>query len=520
MKYTIARSIAMLFLVLDTKPLSEGIGINNYSRLINDIHRYYRTSCIIFVRSGNCDLHTTTLVHMWSREFSRQQVMTMTTTFSDLTSNYNEYQENVTRPLFVVLFDTRETMDEFAKTTRAIKPISFPIWFVVFLQRPGNSLEEHCWYPTDNIFNVDVRTEMLVLCYDRPTLVEWYAIRDNRTRTFDLATWSPDNGLILKTQKNLYARRSDMFGEVVRVVLVENSPLVSLENGTLGGFLGLVLTELTKAMNFSVEILDPVEGFGGWSHQQKIWTGAIGQLVINKADIGVSAFTMTTRRRNVIDFTMPLVRSRYRLYFKEPEQATVQWNLYLQTLDSFCQMLIFTKKMTFHSHSLVHLKNNIKYLYVNRVSVKETDHVDFIYQVAKPNCCTQNNSNFSTFDNSKIIEPHTKFTNYEDFKERTYKLLHTPPTRSSDLITKYMNHLLLNYINIEFYKACYPIRVTIPKKCGYYNVERIWAQKSDDQWFILWDKKNLNSDAVCFEESVEIEISCKLSSTERIDNLG
>ncbi|XP_011689031.1 PREDICTED: uncharacterized protein LOC105450742 [Wasmannia auropunctata] len=155
--------------------------------------------------------------------------------------------------------------------------------------------------------------------------------------------------------------------------------------------------------------------------------------------------------------------------------------------------ILNTKKMTSHSHCLVHFKNNINYSYVNRVSVKEADHVDFIYQVAKPNCCTRKNS--SRFVNSKLIEQikPIKFTEYEDFKERTYELLHTPPMRLSDFITKYMAKFPLNYINIEFYEACYPVRVTIPKKCGYYNVERIWAQKSDDQWFILWDKKNLNS---------------------------
>ncbi|XP_011705818.1 PREDICTED: uncharacterized protein LOC105461022, partial [Wasmannia auropunctata] len=207
MKYTTVQLIAMLFLVLNTKPLTEGIDINNYFQLINDVHRYYRTSCVIFVRSDNCDLNMTTLVHMLARK--QQRVMTMTTTFSDLIRKYNEYQKNIRRPLFVVLLDTRDTMDEFAKTTRDIKPISFPFWFIMFLQCPGNPLKEYCTHPTDNVFNVDVSTQMLVLCYDRPTLVEWYAVRDNRTRTFDLATWSHDRGLILKTRKNIYARRSD-----------------------------------------------------------------------------------------------------------------------------------------------------------------------------------------------------------------------------------------------------------------------------------------------------------------------
>lgn len=108
-----------------------------------------------------------------------------------------------------------------------------------------------------------------------------------------------------------------------------------MENGTLGGFFGLVLTELSKAMNFTVEILDPMEAFGNWNRQEKRWVGAIGQLVANEADIGVSAFTLTTRRQNVIDFTMPLVRSHYRLYFKQPESSNVEWSLYLKVIMIF-----------------------------------------------------------------------------------------------------------------------------------------------------------------------------------------
>ncbi|XP_024882836.1 glutamate receptor ionotropic, delta-2-like, partial [Temnothorax curvispinosus] len=283
------------------------------------------------------DLNATTLVHTWSREFSRHRVMTVTTTFSDLTSEYNDYWKNITRPLFVVLLDTEKTMGEFAETTKSVKPISFPIWLVMFLQRPGNSLEERCRHPIDNVFNVDFRTQMLVLCYARPILVEWYAIRDNRTRTFDLALWSPDRGLLLKTQKSLYARRSNMFGDVVRVasVIVSFSLFLELRcNGTVGGFFGLLLIELSKVMNFTVEILDPVEEFGSWSKEKMVWTGAIGQLVTNEADIGISAFSMTTGRQNVIDYTIPLIRSRYRLYFKRPNTVLVEWSLYLRAFSS------------------------------------------------------------------------------------------------------------------------------------------------------------------------------------------
>ncbi|XP_018371881.1 PREDICTED: uncharacterized protein LOC108766848 [Trachymyrmex cornetzi] len=276
-----------------------------------------------------CDLKTTTLVHTLSRELSQQRVMIMTITFSNLMSKYNDYQKNVRLPLFVVLLDTEETMCEFANTTKGIKPISFPIWLVVFLQHPGNPLKDYCTHPANNIFNVDVSTQMLILCYNRPIIVEWYVIRDNYIRTFDLATWSPDKGLILRTQENLYARRSDMFGDVVRVTVVNNSPLVSLKNGTMGGFFGSLLIELSKVMNFTIKILDPVDSFGSWDPQNG-WSGAIGKLVNNEADIGIAAFTVTNDRLNAIDFTIPLIRTQYRLYLHEPITPYVQWFWYFK----------------------------------------------------------------------------------------------------------------------------------------------------------------------------------------------
>lgn len=163
------------------------------------------------------------MIHTWSREFSRRNIITATITFSNLVNDYTNYRKKFLRPLFVVLLDGDKTMNEFIKTTRDVQPISFPVWFVMFLPRPGNPLEKYCMHPTGNVFNVNFSTLMLVLCYNHPILVEWYAIRDNRTRTFELATWNNDKGLILKTRKSLYDRRNDMFGEALRVASVKVS---------------------------------------------------------------------------------------------------------------------------------------------------------------------------------------------------------------------------------------------------------------------------------------------------------
>ncbi|EZA49991.1 hypothetical protein X777_11479 [Ooceraea biroi] len=338
MKYTTARSITTLLFALATEVLAERVDINNYFRLISDVHKYYHTSCVIFA-----DLDTTTLMHTWSREFSRRRVMTMTVTFADLVSGYNKYRDTIVRPLFVVLLDTSEAMSEFAKATRNIKPMSFPAWLVVFLQRPGNPLEKYCRHPAGNVFNVDFSTLMLVKCYDQPILMEWYGVHDNHTGTFKLATWSPSKGLLLRTRKSLVARRCDMFGEKFRVASVRESPFFSVENGgTIGGFLGLLLIELSRAMNFTMEILDPVDAYGSWNQQRNMWTGVIGQLVVGKADIGVSEFTLMPGRMDVVDFTLPLIHSRSRLYFKQPDSTDVHWSGYFQAFSSGIWIMIVT----------------------------------------------------------------------------------------------------------------------------------------------------------------------------------
>lgn len=105
-----------------------------------------------------------------------------------------------------------------------------------------------------------------------------------------------------------------------------------MKNGKIDGFLGLLMIELSKVMNFTMEILDPFNSYGSWSHTQNVWTGVIGHLVSDKADIGVSEFTITSGRLNVIDFTLPLIESRNRLYFKQPSGSDVQWSGYFKVI--------------------------------------------------------------------------------------------------------------------------------------------------------------------------------------------
>lgn len=131
------------------------------------------------------------------------------------------------RPLYVVILTTKEDMDEFSMVTRQID-ISFSVWLVMFLPYWENPLRHICENPVGNPFNLKFNTEMLVLCYDQPLLREWYALPDNQTKTFNLATWKSSVGIKLKTNSSLYGRRN-LFGQTIRVSILEVSITTSAD---------------------------------------------------------------------------------------------------------------------------------------------------------------------------------------------------------------------------------------------------------------------------------------------------
>ncbi|RXG53736.1 Glutamate receptor [Armadillidium vulgare] len=58
------------------------------------------------------------------------------------------------------------------------------------------------------------------------------------------------------------------------------------------------------------------------------WTGMIGHLYENKADISVAPFTPTVARLKAIDFTLPSREQSLRLYLRKPSLEG-SWELYV-----------------------------------------------------------------------------------------------------------------------------------------------------------------------------------------------
>uniref|UniRef100_A0A3P8WAR0 Glutamate receptor n=1 Tax=Cynoglossus semilaevis TaxID=244447 RepID=A0A3P8WAR0_CYNSE len=122
-----------------------------------------------------------------------------------------------------------------------------------------------------------------------------------------LALWDPVHGL----NGSLTDRKleNNMKGVVLRIVTVLEEPFVMVSENVLGkpkkyqGFSIDVLDALANYLGFKYEIyISPDHKYGSLQPDGQ-WNGMIGELVFKRADVGLSALTITPERESVVDLT-------------------------------------------------------------------------------------------------------------------------------------------------------------------------------------------------------------------------
>ncbi|XP_064153353.1 glutamate receptor ionotropic, delta-2 isoform X2 [Anguilla rostrata] len=122
-----------------------------------------------------------------------------------------------------------------------------------------------------------------------------------------LGTWDPVHGLNgTLTDRKL---ENNMRGVVLRVVTVLEEPFVMVSENVLGkpkkyqGFSIDVLDALSNYLGFKYEIYIAPDHKYGSQQADGVWNGLMGELVFKRADVGLSALTITPEREGVVDFT-------------------------------------------------------------------------------------------------------------------------------------------------------------------------------------------------------------------------
>ncbi|XP_053548014.1 glutamate receptor ionotropic, delta-1 [Bombina bombina] len=146
------------------------------------------------------------------------------------------------------------------------------------------------------------------------------------------ATWDSTRGL----NGSLQEKRLDidLQGITLKVVTVLEEPFVMVAENILGqprrykGFSIDVLDALSKNLGFKYEIYQVPDGKYGHKLPNGSWNGMIGELINKRADIALSAITITPERESVVDFSKRYLDYSVGILIKKPEERINIFSLF------------------------------------------------------------------------------------------------------------------------------------------------------------------------------------------------
>ncbi|KAM9326965.1 glutamate receptor ionotropic, delta-1 [Gastrophryne carolinensis] len=147
-----------------------------------------------------------------------------------------------------------------------------------------------------------------------------------------LATWDSLRGLNGSLQEKRLD--NDLQGLTLKVVTILEEPFVMVAENILGqpkkykGFSIDVLDALSQNLGFKYEIYQVPDGKYGHSLPNGSWNGMIGELINKRADIAVSAITITPERESVVDFSKRYLDYSVGILIKKPEERINIFSLF------------------------------------------------------------------------------------------------------------------------------------------------------------------------------------------------
>ncbi|CAB1444230.1 unnamed protein product, partial [Pleuronectes platessa] len=122
-----------------------------------------------------------------------------------------------------------------------------------------------------------------------------------------LASWDSTRGLNGSLKENRI--ESGMHGVTLKIVTLLEEPFVMVAENILGqpkrykGFSIDVLDALAKILGFKYDIYQVGDGKYGSALPNGTWNGMMGELIGKRADLAISAITITPERESVVDFS-------------------------------------------------------------------------------------------------------------------------------------------------------------------------------------------------------------------------
>ncbi|XP_015511066.2 probable glutamate receptor isoform X1 [Neodiprion lecontei] len=304
-----------------------------YQSMISGVHDYFNNTCIILLHATIDPMETkgtknTVLLRNLQLYLSRErQTRTAIMDLGTFTTKVGRSYFNIKRPLFVILNDQGNVQHLLTNQVSTWITMAYPTW-MIFLSEGSTA--------SDFFSRMDIPFDCEFLVSESngtmEVITEVYRVSPGDVlRNLPFGTWSPTDG-VRTTRLTFYQRRSNLFGKKLRVTSIENPPMSTIltdEQGEMigvGGLFGRILEILQEKMNCTFEYIE-CDSWGSIS-PNGTWNGMLALLNERKADLAASELVMTSSRTQIVDFTIPIVSSRFRTYIQRPSFAFVKWRGY------------------------------------------------------------------------------------------------------------------------------------------------------------------------------------------------
>ncbi|XP_034939387.1 glutamate receptor ionotropic, kainate 2-like [Chelonus insularis] len=314
-----------------------------YQFLILDVYDKYNTSGVILLSYENDDaFEWRTFVQTTVKYLSNYNIISTIKHIESLEDEIKLFRYRIDRPMVVVFLEKIEHV-KLLETWCQKVDMGYPVWLFLFTGLQGTTIYNYYKNVNTNTFSLKFNTELIVWCCQHPRYIyEWWTIDGKNLKRRLLGIWQKETGLVFTSNRSLYDRRGSLHGLPLRITFSRGSAFFYFTNNTLDGYMGEIVTELQYAMNFSINKLIENDRFGIWNDHQQKWTGMVGVISRQEADLGVGELSMTNDRREIIDFTLPLYISPCRIYFKQMDNRAIHLSAYFKafSVDIWISILI------------------------------------------------------------------------------------------------------------------------------------------------------------------------------------
>ncbi|VDI36281.1 Hypothetical predicted protein [Mytilus galloprovincialis] len=128
-------------------------------------------------------------------------------------------------------------------------------------------------------------------------------------------------------------------GRMLRVTTLEWGAMTIIqEDGNFTGLCFDILNEIARRLNFTYSVIIPPDGAFGAELPNGTWTGMVGMIQSEQADLVVSSLTINSDREKVIDFTYPFLFDHVTVVYAKPGER--KWRTLIKPFETSVLVMI------------------------------------------------------------------------------------------------------------------------------------------------------------------------------------